>query len=327
MHKSRKKIIISLASIIVLLLASATQSFAYEYHKKNIDATIVHIIRLHFDEYEAQLIKANPSHNPKHHLGGREKVSSMAKRSRADLAINAGFFNIDNLDNLKDGTPTGSLVIHGKPYNLRKNTQALVIIHNGLISIAHAKPSDYLDAGDSLVSGIPMLINHGIISKNLMTKKGDFYNQPHARTAVGLDAHGNLVIVVAEHHYTKDLLNISLGDVQSLLLSKGQILAKKYKNGDLSNMTLQEVKNMLKEEVTAKNSPTQGLTIIKLARLMHELGCQYAVNLDGGGSSTLWMRGKVMNTIFGDADEHLGDKLERPVSDALIFKLKKREVN
>ena len=45
-----------------------------------------------------------------------------------------------------------------------------------------------------------------------------------------------------------------------------------------------------------------GLSLLELANLMKDLGCVTAYNLDGGGSSTMWFNGKVLNhpTTFGD---------------------------
>lgn len=68
------------------------------------------------------------------------------------------------------------------------------------------------------------------------------------------------------------------------------------------------------------SSIESGLTLPALAQLMRTLGCQTALNLDGGGSSTLWIRGKVINQTIGDGDEGEGKYLLRAVSDALIFK-------
>ncbi|WP_395476444.1 phosphodiester glycosidase family protein [Rickettsia endosymbiont of Pantilius tunicatus] len=52
---------------------------------------------------------------------------------------------------------------------------------------------------------------------------------------------------------------------------------------------------------------------------MISLGCESAINLDGGGSSTLFMNGKVVNKVTGDEDEGLGEHIQRPVSDAIII--------
>jgi len=54
-----------------------------------------------------------------------------------------------------------------------------------------------------------------------------------------------------------------------------------------------------------------GMTLPELAALMVELGCQQALNLDGGGSTTFWVRGKVLNQP--------SDRRERPVANALLL--------
>lgn len=54
-----------------------------------------------------------------------------------------------------------------------------------------------------------------------------------------------------------------------------------------------------------------GMSIPELADLARRLGCTDAMNLDGGGSSTLWLGGKIMNV---PSDGH-----ERPVSNALLI--------
>ena len=58
-----------------------------------------------------------------------------------------------------------------------------------------------------------------------------------------------------------------------------------------------------------------GLSLYRLAALMKELGCQVAYNLDGGGSSTIWFNGKVLNkpTTFGDVFA------ERTISDIVYI--------
>jgi exopolysaccharide biosynthesis protein len=53
-----------------------------------------------------------------------------------------------------------------------------------------------------------------------------------------------------------------------------------------------------------------GMTYRELAALMRRLGCTHAMNLDGGGSSTLWLGGRIMNSP--------SDGRERPVANSLI---------
>lgn len=54
-----------------------------------------------------------------------------------------------------------------------------------------------------------------------------------------------------------------------------------------------------------------GMTIPELARLMQSLGCRDALNLDGGGSTTFYLYGEVVNRPSDLAGE-------RPVTDAIL---------
>ncbi len=64
-----------------------------------------------------------------------------------------------------------------------------------------------------------------------------------------------------------------------------------------------------------------GMTIDELAQFMHELGCLYALNLDGGSSSTLVIEGNLVNSPSGALSKNPEDLhgIEKPVSDAILF--------
>jgi exopolysaccharide biosynthesis protein len=53
-----------------------------------------------------------------------------------------------------------------------------------------------------------------------------------------------------------------------------------------------------------------GMTLEELSACMSDLGCEEALNLDGGGSSTLWYDGKVVNSPC--------DGVERNVANAIV---------
>jgi hypothetical protein len=59
-----------------------------------------------------------------------------------------------------------------------------------------------------------------------------------------------------------------------------------------------------------------GMSLAELAAHFTRLGCTEALNLDGGGSSTLWARGQIMNTPCEGS--------ERPMGNALIITLEPR---
>lgn len=214
---------------------------------------------------------------------GRETVASIAKHAQADIAINGGFFEIGTCN---DGMPTGTLIVHGKQYALKNQLQPLLVIDKGKVSITAAKPKLHIKNDISMVSGIPILISNKKIPPKIFEKNSDFYTQLHARTALGIKPDGKIIVVVVEHKYLKDLAQVISEEVQ----------------------------------LFTSQAHTQGLTMLELAKLMQTLGCENAINLDGGGSSALWMSDKIINKTYGDKDEGNGIQTARPVSDAIIFK-------
>lgn len=60
-----------------------------------------------------------------------------------------------------------------------------------------------------------------------------------------------------------------------------------------------------------------GMTMSELAQLMVDLGCVEALNLDGGGSSTMVIDGVVVNRPVGEIEEN--GKWVRAVSDAILI--------
>ncbi len=60
-----------------------------------------------------------------------------------------------------------------------------------------------------------------------------------------------------------------------------------------------------------------GLSMLELARVMVELGAEHAINLDGGGSTTLVHRAHLLNRPYSDQDQPAPET--RPVVSALSF--------
>lgn len=70
-----------------------------------------------------------------------------------------------------------------------------------------------------------------------------------------------------------------------------------------------------------RNKNDKGLTAKESAQVMLDLGCNVAINADGGGSSTMWYDGKVVNK--------LSDGSERAITDGLLVyrKIKVNKIN
>jgi hypothetical protein len=54
---------------------------------------------------------------------------------------------------------------------------------------------------------------------------------------------------------------------------------------------------------------SMGMNARELAQFMAQLGCDEAMNLDGGGSSTFWMQGKTRNSVPGGKERDRADAL------------------
>ena len=65
-----------------------------------------------------------------------------------------------------------------------------------------------------------------------------------------------------------------------------------------------------------QNDLSIGMTFPELAAYMAKLGCEQAMNLDGGGSATMWVFGQVMNSP--------SEGRERPGANALVVLRQKR---
>ena len=52
-----------------------------------------------------------------------------------------------------------------------------------------------------------------------------------------------------------------------------------------------------------------GMTLHELGEYMRGLGCEEAMNFDGGGSSTLWVDGKVVNSPCNGSERDIGNGL------------------
>lgn len=63
-----------------------------------------------------------------------------------------------------------------------------------------------------------------------------------------------------------------------------------------------------------RTSASTGLSLYQLAQVFQQQGCTFAYNLDGGGSTTLWFNGQIINN---PTDGH--STAEREVSDIVYF--------
>ncbi|MEA0970866.1 Phosphodiester glycosidase family protein [Candidatus Megaera venefica] len=378
--------------LIFILLLSLPIKADHQYNLIERDGHKIHVVIIDPKEYKASLVVAHDQ------VFGRERVGEIAKRENAQIAINAGFFEIG--DN-QDGRPTGTLVSNGEVYGMRVTEHACLVKNVDKFSVEIVTPSlevsiakkiikpnkfnrfakgkdvfyfnrnwgpstlsSYSDRKEVIINrefkvhelsmhgnskipeggyvlsfptvydlseikvgqkvqftwtpnhfaksdnfsvmGLPSLIINGKTRENLSNE------EKHARTAFGIKEDGNIVIVLAEHVYRKEASSVTFSEVKKIMDKK---------NISIVDMKVADMKKIIFDDLNT-DSKSVGLTMLELANFMKEMGCYEAINLDGGGSSTMYVDGKYINESFGDKDEAEGQKLVRPISDAIVFKLR-----
>lgn len=72
--------------------------------------------------------------------------------------------------------------------------------------------------------------------------------------------------------------------------------------------------------IDGRQRHSAGMSLAELAQFFKEAGCDSAINLDGGGSSTMIVDGTLVNSPSGDTYSlRRGPSMERPVSDAILI--------
>jgi exopolysaccharide biosynthesis protein len=198
--------------------------------------------------------------------------------------------------------------------SMAKRSNAIIAINGGFFEIGNNK--------DGMASGTLIIDGRSYSVKNKI--------QP----LLVIDS-GKLSIM-DKNPKNFDLKNLSMLSGIPLLISDGKIVQELYKNdgqfyvkshartaiGITSDekiiIAVIEHYYPNDKELIPQHSQ-KGLTILELAQLFKDLGCKDAINLDGGGSSTLWIDGNVVNQTIGDVDEGNNLKTVRAVSDAIVF--------
>lgn len=233
--------------LILFALFLFSRLYAYQYEKIELEDHLVHVITADLNDYELKLINC----------GGNDFtvrcVDEMAKEHGGVVAINAGFF----LDSPNLGQPAG--VFYSKEQGMMKNGPKLrgAVGWNGEFHFGRISEltDDWL-CHDYVIGGAPLLLVNGEIQDFLVEKTlTTFLTLPHARSAIGINEEGMLVLVKAEGH--------RLGH--------------------------------------------EGFVMDEWVEFLKSIGLTYALNLDGGSASSLFL------------EENFITEANRPVGNVLIL--------
>ena len=218
---------------------------------------------------------------------GVETVSEFAARTLARVAINAGFFRTDTepaqhiglllVDRVLLQRPLTSVIHEERRYYVARAALGLMLDgsadvawvtgHEGVLyeRLEPAKnapnspaPEPQIDTlvewpARDAVAGGPVLVDAGEvrITSHEEVFFGTASNEAHPRSAAGVTATGELIIMV----------------------------------------------------VDGRQRESRGVDLRELAELMRDVGCVEALNLDGGGSSTLVVDGALVNRPLGSESQ------------------------
>lgn len=168
---------------------------------------------------------------------------------------------------------------------------------------------------------------YGFRDKGFVLRNGVLYRDTARNTnsddALAIDVDGNFSILDESEtdlaSISSSLLNVfSFGPA---LIDNGEILVDSSSEVDQSKTSnprtaIGQISELHYVIIVSdgRTSESEGLTLLELAETFKELGCTTAYNLDGGGSSTMYFNGEIVN-IPTD-----GRKLgERSVSDIVYI--------
>ncbi len=278
-----------------------------DYQRIEQDNHIIHVVKIEPSQFEIKLVRAlEPTSR-------RETLLEFAEREKAGIAINAGFFGIHKNN---QAYPSGAFKVHGTWISgssipraaLGWHAQQIlldnIIVKPGLQGFKATGTHSTYEQWDKMtyvVGGIPLLIADGKIIKDYEheeIRKEGFIQEPHARTAIGFTKQGEWVLVVAEQRFKFKSGHFDFKFASDYVQQKSQLKRYEFKNAF---------------EIT-----NTGLTLPELAHFMKEQGCEWAINLDGGGSTGLFYDGKLRTIIFNDVPD-ISHVFLRDIHDAIVF--------
>ena len=263
-------------------------------------------------------------------LASRNKISNIAGRDNAIVAINGGYFKPQT------GVPLGTLMINKKVYTGPiYDRVAMGIFDNGCeMARVQLKANVVTNKGGLKIDNInqPRMLSTNTIvytpdwgeysppspkyGKQLVISGGKLVKTSYGRSQIPKDGfvivgpQKSLDTIANARKFKLDIkINPEWKDVNHII-SGGPYLVK---NGDIYvDMTAQKLasiggrnprtaigytkdNSLIMLTADGREGASIGLTLVELANLMKELGCVNAMNLDGGGSTVMYVKGKIVN--------------------------------
>jgi len=263
-------------------------------------------------------------------LNNKNKISSIAKRENAIIAINGGYFKPQT------GVPLGTLMIDKKIYTGPIYNRVAMGFFDNSYKMARIDLNGNIDTniGGFKIDNVNqprMLSTHTIVytsdwgeaspptpkyGTQLVISKGKLVAVSSSSTEIPKD--GFVIVgptkklepMLKAKKFRLDLKTSPEWKNVNHIISGGPYLVK---NGEIFvDMTAQKLasiggrnprtaigytkdNHLIMLTADGREESSVGLTLIELANLMKDFGCVDAMNLDGGGSTVMYVDGKVVN--------------------------------
>jgi exopolysaccharide biosynthesis protein len=195
-----------------------------------------------------------------------------------------------------------------------ENSKALAAVNGGFFNIKEGGSVTYIRPGGKIIE----------------TDTAKRWSRNSNMTGCFLaDEDGNVIIDSARTNSWYD----SHQEYPEVLVTGPLLLKDERKNG-LPSTTLVTVRHprtavgitgkhkIIFITLDGRTREARGLTLFELTDLMISLGCSDAVNLDGGGSTTMWIQGKPFNGVVNMPcdNKKFDHEGERAVSDIIVIR-------
>ena len=287
----------------------------------------INVIELSKDvNHELSVIPAIASEK----LSTKTKISNIAEKGDAIIAINGGYFKPET------GVPLGTLMINKKVYTGPIYDRVAMGFFDENYDMARVKLKAKVETniGDLKIDNVNqprMLSTHTIVytrdwgentppspkyGTQLVIEKGKLVAISESMATIpkeGFVIVGPTQKLQAIADAKKFKLNIKInpeGDGVNHIISGGPYLVKN--NEIFVDMTAQKLSSiggrnprtaigytadnhLIMLTADGREGASVGLTLMELAQTMKELGCVNAMNLDGGGSTVMYVQGDIVN--------------------------------
>lgn len=248
-----------------------------------------------------QTVPAEPVISQNSYYDGNISITLTEYREH-DTNIYVADIQLSSPEALKTGLANGS---YGR--NIKQTTSQMATANNAILAIN----GDYYGARES-----------GYVIRN-----GTLYrDRASDRQALVIDDQGNFTVLEEQSRSAQSLLGDGARQVLSFgpgLIVDGQICVDRYTEVDQATHSnprtaIAQVGELhyLMVVSDGRTSRSEGLSLYQMAEFLQGLGAKTAYNLDGGGSSTMWFNGRVVNEPV-----NRGSKIsERSVSDIVYIR-------